>query len=107
MVVRDVGTDGPPGGSPLSLLPSANGILSLDEVLEARPAPASFWATGSAPPWVDDCGEDDHGKWVTFSVEASDGRTVSQRMRWVPPGRFLMGSPETEPGRWRRREPAP
>lgn len=25
---------------------------------------------------------------------------VVQRMRWVPPGRFLMGSPEGETGRW-------
>ena len=26
-------------------------------------------------------------------------RRVTQRLRWIPPGRFLMGSPETEAGR--------
>ena len=25
---------------------------------------------------------------------------VRQRLRWIPPGRFLMGSPKDEPGRW-------
>ena len=25
---------------------------------------------------------------------------VKYRLRWIPPGRFLMGSPETEVGRW-------
>ena len=25
---------------------------------------------------------------------------VKHRLRWIPPGRFLMGSPETEVGRW-------
>jgi formylglycine-generating enzyme required for sulfatase activity len=25
---------------------------------------------------------------------------VAQRLRWIPPGRFVMGSPESEAGRW-------
>jgi formylglycine-generating enzyme required for sulfatase activity len=33
-------------------------------------------------------------------VEGVDGTQVSQRLRWIPPGRFLMGSPENEPERW-------
>lgn len=36
-------------------------------------------------------GEDVFGKWVEFEY-----KRVVQRMRWIPPGKFLMGSPETE-----------
>lgn len=32
-------------------------------------------------------------------AEVGVGR-VAQRMRWIPPGRFWMGSPEDEPGRF-------
>ncbi|MBF0296006.1 MAG: formylglycine-generating enzyme family protein [Magnetococcales bacterium] len=39
-------------------------------------------------------GRDRFGLWAEFVV----GR-VRQRMRWIPPGRFWMGSPEDEPGR--------
>src|SRR4029453_15501637 len=35
------------------------------------------------------------GSWVTFRVGA-----VEQRMRWIPPGRFQMGSPENEDERF-------
>ncbi len=100
LVVLARGAAGASGGSPLGLLPSTNGILSLDEVTGARPDPGLFWAAGTAPSWADDWGDDGQGKWASFSIEAPDGTTVSQRMRWIPPGRFLMGSPETEPGRW-------
>ncbi|MGB5686034.1 MAG: formylglycine-generating enzyme family protein, partial [Candidatus Electrothrix sp.] len=31
---------------------------------------------------------------------AGEDKPVTQRMRWIPPGRFLMGSPEDEPGRY-------
>lgn len=27
-------------------------------------------------------------------------KDIVQRMRWIPPGRFMMGSPESEPGRF-------
>ncbi len=30
---------------------------------------------------------------------------IIQRMRWIPPGEFLMGSPEDEPGRWQDEGP--
>jgi formylglycine-generating enzyme required for sulfatase activity len=40
-------------------------------------------------------GRDRFGLWASFTVGG-----VEQRMRWIPPGRFLMGSPEDEPGRW-------
>jgi sulfatase modifying factor 1 len=36
---------------------------------------------------------DEYGQWKEFSIGA-----VTQRLRWIPPGTFMMGSPELEPG---------
>jgi len=47
--------------------------------------------TGRAPAWAGEWGQDRHGVFAAFSLGA-----VTQRLRWVPPGRFLMGSPEDE-----------
>ncbi|MCA9712506.1 MAG: formylglycine-generating enzyme family protein [Myxococcales bacterium] len=47
------------------------------------------------PAWASESGEDQHGLWAVFRVG-----DVEQRMRWIPPGRFLMGSPASEQGRW-------
>jgi formylglycine-generating enzyme required for sulfatase activity len=46
------------------------------------------------PAWAAEIGRDRNGLWSRFEVH-----DVSQRMRWIPPGRFLMGSPRQEPGR--------
>ncbi|MFQ5559343.1 MAG: hypothetical protein ACE5FU_01985 [Nitrospinota bacterium] len=46
------------------------------------------------PGWADEIGRDEFGLWVSFSL----GR-ATQKMRWIPPGEFLMGSPEREEGR--------
>ncbi len=40
------------------------------------------------------CGEDEYGIWTEFEVNG-----VAQQMRWIQPGKFLIGSPETEPER--------
>jgi len=45
-------------------------------------------------PWAAAEGYDRYGRWAAFEVAG-----VQQRMRWIPSGRFLMGSPETELGR--------
>lgn len=45
-------------------------------------------------PWVE-MGEDRYGRYAVFVVGG-----VTHRMRWIPPGRFVMGSPESEEGRW-------
>jgi formylglycine-generating enzyme required for sulfatase activity len=45
--------------------------------------------------WASEWGEDRFGPFMGFSV----GKVV-QRMRWVPPGSFVMGSPESEDGRF-------
>ena len=46
------------------------------------------------PDWAVASGRDHDGLWATFAVGG-----VLHRMRWIPPGRFLMGSPASEPGR--------
>ncbi len=50
--------------------------------------------TGHPPAWASEWGQDRYGVWASFTV-----RDVTQRMRWIPPGRFLMGSPPNEKGR--------
>jgi formylglycine-generating enzyme required for sulfatase activity len=46
-------------------------------------------------PWAVDWGQDKYGLWQSFAC-----RGVLQQLRWIPPGRFLMGSPPDEPERW-------
>ena len=56
---------------------------------------------GNPPPWASEWAQDRFGVSVSFTVPGADRRSdVIQRLRWIPPGRFLMGSPETEAGRW-------
>jgi len=52
-------------------------------------------ADGCPPDWASEWGQDRHGVFVAFTLG-----DVTQRLRWIPPGRFLMGSPDDEPGRW-------
>jgi formylglycine-generating enzyme required for sulfatase activity len=52
---------------------------------------------GLSPRWAVEWGEDGHGVFAAFVVGAP-GERVEQRMRWIPPGTFTMGSPETELG---------
>jgi formylglycine-generating enzyme required for sulfatase activity len=56
-----------------------------------------FWKDG-CPSFVSAFGVDDYGQWFEFELAGPDG-PVTQRMRWVAPGKFLMGSPEGEAGR--------
>ncbi|MBI3246244.1 MAG: formylglycine-generating enzyme family protein [Deltaproteobacteria bacterium] len=51
-------------------------------------------STGCPPPWASAWGQDPYGPWAALCVGE-----VEQRLRWIPPGRFLMGSPETEQSR--------
>jgi len=55
-------------------------------------------ACGAPPSWASGWGEDEAAPWASISVE---GATI--RLRWIPPGRFLMGTPEWEWG-WRHDE---
>jgi hypothetical protein len=48
---------------------------------------------GIPPDWATAWGQDQYGVWVEFTLD-----DVIQRLRWIPPGRFRMGSPESEHG---------
>jgi formylglycine-generating enzyme required for sulfatase activity len=50
---------------------------------------------GHPPPWASCWGQDRFGVFAGFRVGG-----VEHRMRWIPPGRFWMGSPEGEAGRF-------
>ncbi len=66
------------------------------------------------PPFARAWGDDAHGLWAEFSVvtpnqdkssELEGGVRVVQRLRWIEPGTFLMGSPPREQGRQEREGP--
>lgn len=72
-------------------LENENQLPLLKQILDeigARSTPVTV-----APIWVAS-DEDGHGRWAAFQV-----KDVQQRMRWIPPGTFLMGSPELVTGR--------
>lgn len=79
-------------------VPSAAALNHTGNVLfpgSASPAPA----LAPAPlPWPNAImGRDSFGPHASFQVP---GTNLVQRLRWCPPGRFLMGSPESEEGRY-------
>jgi formylglycine-generating enzyme len=43
------------------------------------------------PRWANACGDDEYGLWADLTVNG-----VIQRMRWIEPGEFLMGSSDAE-----------
>lgn len=45
--------------------------------------------------WANAAGRDCFGLFADFEFGVA-----TQRLRWIPPGRFYMGSPENEPRRW-------
>jgi len=45
--------------------------------------------------WAAAWGEDGHGLWQAFEIHG-----VRQRLRWIPPGTFMMGSSDGEAGRF-------
>ncbi len=51
-------------------------------------------AGGDPPSWASGWGEDEHAPWASITVEGA-----TMWLRWIPPGRFLMGTPEWELGR--------
>ncbi len=91
-------------GSYLGALRTVNRLV---QILRTTPASAdpdrnAFWRSGQPPSWADKdgWGTDDYGHWVTFSITNQQGQQITQKMRWIEPGTFLMGSPEDEPERF-------
>jgi formylglycine-generating enzyme required for sulfatase activity len=58
------------------------------------------------PDWASAVGRDRFGLWAELTVEDSSVGAVVHRLRWMPPGRFTMGSQKDEPGRFDREGPA-
>ena len=76
--------------------------------------------TTTRPKWASAIGRDKYGLWAEFTIEGKVAKPptkraarkkksappkvplgpVRQRLRWIPPGRFLMGSPPDEEGRY-------
>ncbi len=59
--------------------------------LSETPSPMNQLPQPFPPAWASGWGEDDYGHYAEFEISG-----VIQRMRWIYPGTFLMGSPETE-----------
>lgn len=76
------------GGESLSLPAAASLLLLTDRT-------AATLHRVTRPPWACAMGRDRFGLWAAFEVDG-----VEQRLRWIAPGRYFMGSPEDEPGRW-------
>ncbi len=55
---------------------------------------------GAAPTWASEWGEDRFGVFAGFTIDG-----VTQIMRWIRPGTFLMGSPDDELGRSKDERP--
>ena len=49
----------------------------------------------SKPDWAEAIGRDPYGVWTDIAIG-----DVKQRLRWIGPGKFEMGSPEDEAGRY-------
>ncbi|MEI7702477.1 MAG: formylglycine-generating enzyme family protein, partial [Planctomycetia bacterium] len=71
-------------------------VADIDVAEEKAVCVSTFWKTGK-PDFVSRYGTDNFGAWLEFNVpKNNDSAGVTQRMRWIPAGRFLMGSPNTE-----------
>jgi formylglycine-generating enzyme len=89
----------------LRVVHEVRNILKLDVVVpvavpaatKVTPLPSVVPPVGAAPlalereAWMHDAGEDSYGRWADIKV-----RNVVQRMRWIEPGEFWMGSTEAE-----------
>ncbi|MCX7099818.1 MAG: formylglycine-generating enzyme family protein [Methylococcales bacterium] len=54
------------------------------------------WSPPQFPyPWASEWGEDAYGLWQAFTYQG-----IRHAFRWLPPGSFMMGSPEDEQGRF-------
>ena len=60
---------------------------------------------GSGPSWASGWGQDRYGVFAEFSLPTENKSWITQRMRWIPAGSFLMGSPDDEPGRYEEEGP--
>ncbi len=92
------GTSGQ-GAEPRGSRPSQtveSGIVLITDRAQAR---LGFF---ERPEWASYAGRDKYGLFCEVEVEAVKETVMPVRfkMRWIPPGQFMMGSPESEEGRF-------
>jgi hypothetical protein len=87
------GFDEPAPPPPAAVPPK--GTAGPGPVVAPHPQPARPSAEAPHAPWASTFGSDDHGHFAGLVVDG-----VTQFLRWIPPGTFMMGSPEDEPGRF-------
>ena len=97
---RITGEQEPAAGSPLAIITSRSGRIEVTPLEHQPGTEADFWLERRAPNWADAWGRDEFGAWVEFVIDESTAEPVRQRLRWIVPGRFQMGSPADEPGRF-------
>ena len=73
---------------PLALMPKQSLHIRSD-----REATVLAWMT--RPSWAEVLGQDRYGLYADLNLNG-----ITQRFRWIPPGVFMMGSPESEPERY-------
>ena len=98
-----------PEGSYLLTCSSTNQLVVLAAESQpnvARDMVAAFWKSGVKPNWATAFGTDAFGPWAEVEVASPEADIpVRQRLRWIPPGSFQMGSPQDEPGRYESEGP--
>jgi formylglycine-generating enzyme required for sulfatase activity len=95
------------GGNSVVIEGTCRGLaLQVPELDTKTRREQAFWKSGRKPDWVSDFGTDEYGAWCEFQVPRHDSKgMVTQRMRWIKPGQFMMGSPENEAGRFEDESP--
>lgn len=109
--------DGDGGGSLVAAIEASRPSIYVVDADGSRPVPLMDQGDFEAPPeaeieirtdrstlrleplrhlaWAEAMGRDRYGLWAELEVGG-----VVHRMRWIAPGRFVMGSPDDEPGRY-------
>jgi formylglycine-generating enzyme required for sulfatase activity len=88
----------PPGSYPVTdreAVPLGHRVLEKGFWCDAEEALALLQDGFRQSSWATGYGLDDYGLYAEFRLGE-----VTQRLRWIPPGEFRMGSPESEPERF-------
>jgi formylglycine-generating enzyme required for sulfatase activity len=87
--------DAPPQGQPAQPIATLTPRPGLPEARKLHTASARYTLqTVTRPAWAREFGRDEFGLYADLAVHDE-----VQRMRWIEPGEFWMGSPYDEPGR--------
>ena len=78
-------------------------LMSTEDVIDTG---RHLLSSGHPPDWASGWGQDRYGIFAEIYLEhPNDWRGVEQRLRWIPPGKFTMGSPLDESERFEQEGP--